>query len=135
MIALFFTTVRASPGFVPIDAVTRESYEEELRIAAEQATNAKPEGNEGGVGGRNVQLCHTCHVVRPLRAKHCPICGRCVLRYDHHCPWVDNVCATLPPLPALPWPHTHTTSPLPHLTLPLPTWVDDVRATFVHTLV
>lgn len=91
MFCLFFQTVRASPGFVPIDAASREAYEEELRLSAEQATSAPPVGSDGSVGGRNVQLCHTCHVVRPLRAKHCPICGRCVLRYDHHCPWVDNV--------------------------------------------
>ncbi|KAG8460125.1 hypothetical protein KFE25_014270 [Diacronema lutheri] len=93
MFVLFFTTVRASPGFVPIDARSREAYEEELRLSAEQATSCPLVGAGGGVGGRNVQLCHTCHVVRPLRAKHCPICGRCVLRYDHHCPWVDNCVA------------------------------------------
>jgi hypothetical protein len=36
------------------------------------------------------QLCHTCHVARPLRAKHCRVHRKCVLLYDHFCPFVDN---------------------------------------------
>ena len=29
-------------------------------------------------------------VVRPLRAKHCRICDRCVAQFDHHCPYIYN---------------------------------------------
>jgi hypothetical protein len=35
-------------------------------------------------------LCHTCHVARPLRSKHCRVTRKCVLVFDHYCPFVDN---------------------------------------------
>lgn len=38
-------------------------------------------------GGVTHNWCSKCQLVRPARAGHCRICGRCVKRLDHHCVW------------------------------------------------
>eukprot|EP00035_Acanthoeca_spectabilis_P008664 m.157038 g.157038 ORF g.157038 m.157038 type:complete len:305 (+) comp14452_c0_seq3:476-1390(+) len=37
-----------------------------------------------------VRFCFACKALKPDRAHHCSICRRCVLKMDHHCPWVGN---------------------------------------------
>lgn len=35
-------------------------------------------------------LCPECEVIRTERSRHCNICNKCVERFDHHCPWINN---------------------------------------------
>ena len=39
-------------------------------------------------------MCKRCNSAKPPRAHHCSVCGRCVLRMDHHCPFT-NCCVGL----------------------------------------
>ena len=36
------------------------------------------------------RICDKCSCVKPPRSHHCSICKRCVLKMDHHCPWMNN---------------------------------------------
>jgi len=33
-------------------------------------------------------VCSKCEAVKPPGAHHCRICGRCIKKMDHHCPWL-----------------------------------------------
>jgi palmitoyltransferase len=41
-------------------------------------------------GENFAKYCRTCVKPKPERAHHCHICHRCVLKMDHHCPWIAN---------------------------------------------
>jgi len=36
--------------------------------------------------------CRKCWEPKPERAHHCSICNKCVLKMDHHCPWLGATC-------------------------------------------
>ncbi|XP_019765402.1 palmitoyltransferase ZDHHC15B isoform X3 [Dendroctonus ponderosae] len=45
--------------------------------------------------GGTVRFCDKCKMIKPDRTHHCSVCGECVLKMDHHCPWINNcVCFT-----------------------------------------
>ncbi|XP_062917099.1 palmitoyltransferase ZDHHC15B isoform X1 [Mobula hypostoma] len=37
-----------------------------------------------------IRYCDRCQLIKPDRCHHCSICDTCVLKMDHHCPWVNN---------------------------------------------
>ncbi|CAK71347.1 unnamed protein product (macronuclear) [Paramecium tetraurelia] len=36
------------------------------------------------------EVCQECLIKKPERSRHCEFCKRCIVVYDHHCPWVNN---------------------------------------------
>jgi len=38
----------------------------------------------------NKRFCRKCRFIKPPRSHHCIICQKCVLKMDHHCPWMLN---------------------------------------------
>lgn len=58
--------------------------------------NPAPPGYYDEVRSRNPamesRVCHKCEgrPLKPFRSHHCSVCRKCVLKMDHHCPWVAN---------------------------------------------
>uniref|UniRef100_A0A6I8SJY0 Palmitoyltransferase n=1 Tax=Xenopus tropicalis TaxID=8364 RepID=A0A6I8SJY0_XENTR len=38
----------------------------------------------------NIRLCDKCLLIKPDRCHHCRDCNTCVLKFDHHCPLLNN---------------------------------------------
>ncbi|KAI3725008.1 hypothetical protein L1987_64779 [Smallanthus sonchifolius] len=80
----FYRCSCKDPGFIKANRnASKDTTDDEPLLKIEIPDPALLAGNW-------TQLCATCKIVRPLRAKHCPTCERCVEQFDHHCPWVSN---------------------------------------------
>ena len=74
-----YKCMTTNPGAVPADALPLPSDMQEVDPEA-QATGAS----------KYRKWCKRCKAFKPSRAHHCSMCGRCIIKMDHHCPWVNN---------------------------------------------
>ncbi|XP_033111663.1 palmitoyltransferase ZDHHC6-like [Anneissia japonica] len=65
----YFNAVFRGPGFVPL--------------------GWKPENLEDC---KKLQFCEACQGYKSPRSHHCRHCKRCVIKMDHHCPWINTCC-------------------------------------------
>ncbi|XP_046391753.1 palmitoyltransferase ZDHHC6 [Ischnura elegans] len=63
----FLSSIYEGPGFLPVGWKPKDEEDAEF-----------------------LQYCGVCEGYKAPRAHHCRKCGRCVLKMDHHCPWINN---------------------------------------------
>ncbi|CAB1333054.1 unnamed protein product [Coregonus sp. 'balchen'] len=72
--------------------VEKEQYEKEepdtQQDILKKVAVGLPVYTRTGTGA--VRYCDHCQVIKPDRCHHCSTCDMCVLKMDHHCPWVNN---------------------------------------------
>ena len=40
--------------------------------------------------GVSYRYCKICRTIKPPRAHHCSVSGKCIYHMDHYCPWMSN---------------------------------------------
>ncbi|GFS67871.1 palmitoyltransferase ZDHHC16 [Trichonephila clavipes] len=45
---------------------------------------------QGAMISEAVSICKRCIAPKPPRTHHCIVCNCCILKMDHHCPWLNN---------------------------------------------
>uniref|UniRef100_A0A0D6R0X1 S-acyltransferase n=1 Tax=Araucaria cunninghamii TaxID=56994 RepID=A0A0D6R0X1_ARACU len=93
----YFAVVLTDPGGVPPDwtpAIDEECGETVPLTRSYESTvpalNSQSPLTVNGPSKSRFQSCRKCNQLRPPRSHHCSICGRCILKMDHHCIWVIN---------------------------------------------
>lgn len=95
----YYQTVFAPIGSVPNLFVITQEVKDDLCAAVDESEYRNilgrfvrqskiPIANRAFEGGP--RFCLKCSVIKPDRSHHCSVCSQCVLKFDHHCPWVNT---------------------------------------------
>jgi len=91
----FVRAIMTDPGSVPqtVEWSGRSQASQAASSTSKQSGESslldKPKSNEVKVTGER-RFCKWCDQYKPDRCHHCRVCRSCILRMDHHCPWIAN---------------------------------------------
>jgi ankyrin repeat protein len=87
----YYKLIHSNPGFVvKTEQNDIRAFVADVRASADKS-GAASSGNAFGLCPTpNKQFCVSCGVLKPLRAKHCAVSDRCVVKFDHYCGWLSN---------------------------------------------
>jgi len=89
--ASYFKVVFTDPGHVPdgFPEVFESNPNAHIDLDIESGGSFVGLTSETNKHGER-RNCDKCAKVKPDRCHHCRNCNRCILKMDHHCPWVNN---------------------------------------------
>merc|ERR1740117_2000008 len=88
LLVCYVRCILEHPGVVPnSDEDPTWAYNQEDHVAALDSTGPRFVQTKGTGERRH---CKWCAKYKPDRCHHCRVCRTCVLRMDHHCPWIYN---------------------------------------------
>ncbi|TFK24368.1 zf-DHHC-domain-containing protein [Coprinopsis marcescibilis] len=91
IMASLYVCVTRDPGPVTLEPNQQEDYagDDDEDVGLTEALMSGGGEDDFMKPGR---WCRTCWAPKPERAHHCSVCDRCVLKMDHHCPWLGATC-------------------------------------------
>mmetsp|Transcript_21492 Transcript_21492/g.33636 ORF Transcript_21492/g.33636 Transcript_21492/m.33636 type:complete len:317 (+) Transcript_21492:145-1095(+) len=81
LLVIFFL----DPGIVPKGLLKLNSIEKTLYLPFYPIKEFKINDFQS-----YAKYCSTCCIWRPPRTSHCSVCDNCVMKFDHHCPWIGT---------------------------------------------
>merc|ERR1719198_439369 len=87
LVICYIKSILVHPGSIPEDDPTWTTPAQDLR--AKLALSPGPKWQESKRSGERRQ-CKWCGKYKPDRCHHCRVCRTCILKMDHHCPWIYN---------------------------------------------
>jgi len=83
LLVCYIMCIFVHPGTIPDDG--RWAYADKT-TGTQPATPSLQETKRSG----DRRHCKWCAKYKPDRCHHCRVCRTCILRMDHHCPWIYN---------------------------------------------
>jgi len=98
VITCYFKSMLQHPGTIPDNTaaeegeLTWEYAPQDGRAATKDAAPLDPTLQEQKERKRlgDRRNCKWCNKYKPDRCHHCRVCRMCILKMDHHCPWIYN---------------------------------------------
>ncbi|GAM17951.1 hypothetical protein SAMD00019534_011260 [Acytostelium subglobosum LB1] len=85
----YWSAIVTPPGYPSTDWRPDGKSKDELEDIVKQIREQRS-GSHSSKPVTNIRYCATCNIFKPPRTHHCRHCKRCILKQDHHCPWIAN---------------------------------------------
>ncbi|KAN0049896.1 hypothetical protein ACTA71_002994 [Dictyostelium dimigraforme] len=114
LLRCYSMSVLTDPGSPPSNWIPEGKTKEDLAILIDQFKHLQNQSNNNSKGksttvlvdddlstitivnsknsknNNKARFCSQCCAFKPPRTHHCKQCKRCILKHDHHCPWIGN---------------------------------------------